>query len=161
MIGFKNKKRANDPGMNQVKENLARQISGKILACQRAWAEWMNKGFATLPMRSKKLALVVFVLGFVAVGVRGLAVLFNQEKVRSHSLTKVDRTGQVTMMVEEQPPKISDKEFLKLQRIKVYLDSLSRSRDGQQLWDSLRQQHPGLMDSIAAVEELYRIQHKK
>ncbi|MCW3106875.1 MAG: hypothetical protein JWQ09_1381, partial [Segetibacter sp.] len=53
---------------------------------------------------------------------------------------------------------ISKKEFEKIKKFKSYLDSLTKSKSGKRIHDSITANRPGLIDSLSIVENLYQSQ---
>jgi predicted PurR-regulated permease PerM len=49
----------------------------------------------------------------------------------------------------------SKTEFVKIIQFRRYLDSLGRSPTGKKMYDSIVQYHPGILDSLAVVENFY------
>ncbi|WP_175556860.1 hypothetical protein [Flavobacterium johnsoniae] len=56
---------------------------------------------------------------------------------------------------------LSKVEFEKIFRINSYLDSLKQSKEGQKLYDSIKNYRPGLLDSLVFVENYYKTNFKK
>ncbi|ULT38451.1 hypothetical protein KRR40_25400 [Niabella defluvii] len=51
---------------------------------------------------------------------------------------------------------MSEAEYSRIKRFRVYMDSLARSPAGRTLYDSIIYHRPGLMDSVRFIENYYQ-----
>ena len=51
---------------------------------------------------------------------------------------------------------VSKNEFKKIKKFRAYIDSLATSNFGKRIYDSIRKYRPGLLDSLAALENIYK-----
>lgn len=56
---------------------------------------------------------------------------------------------------------LSKAELERLNNFRHYLDSLSSDKQGRKIYDSIKRSRPGLIDSLAFIEEYYNINFKK
>lgn len=151
-------KREKDVESDIAKERFARSAANKVLAFQRRWADYMREKSERLPLKSRKAVLLISIIACslycsisIYDAVTGGHLKMDLGRIKEVPLIKDDRA--------EREPKITDREFMGIQRFKVWLDSLSTTQAGRAYADRLLIQRPGLLDSIKAVEEIYRRQH--
>jgi hypothetical protein len=135
------------------------QISNKYyLLIQDKWAKKMSR--LTLGLSRKRL--VSLLIGFVVLSsstsiyiiYRGLN--FSISSIDSVSISKpAEVNKQLKNNVLKSFP-ISKKEYEKIIRFRYYLDSLERSFSGKKTYDSIKLVRPGLMDSLAFIENYYK-----
>lgn len=135
------------------------QISNKYyVLVQDKWAKKMSR--LTLGLSRKRL--VSLLIGFVVLSsstsiyiiYRGLN--FSISSIDSVSISKpAEVNKQLKNNVLKSFP-ISKKEYEKIIRFRYYLDSLERSSSGKKTYDSIKLVQPGLMDSLAFIENYYK-----
>jgi len=153
---FKKKQQSKLPNENQ--EKLAFTIAGKIMDWQKRAALWLQGKSELIPEKWKWILLVLFlVLAGIRIGYFIAYSITDRGNPSFHfgNITPFQLPDATSKIV----PVVSDKEFLRLRRFKMYMDSLARSPTGKKKAKELLSGHPGLMDSISIVEEMYRQQH--
>ena len=55
-----------------------------------------------------------------------------------------------------EPAEVSEAEYSRIKRFRVYMDGLARSPAGKTLYDSIIHHRPGLMDSVWFIENYYQ-----
>ena len=108
--------------------------------------------------RKKKLLLLLFVTVFVTES--SLVII---QSITRKSKTSIAATRIKTIPVEFEKniaPLITKSEFIKIQKFKNYIDSLSTTAQGRKLKDSLLHNRPQLMDSVNFLINLYLEQSK-
>lgn len=150
------KKRTKEPG--PAVEKAAGKIAGGVLLVQEKWAGWMQGLSERLSTRTKLFSLILFITAGVLVSTFHIRSAFSGS---TQGGFQVGSIRQPMLPAESAGAVITDREFLNIQRFKIYLDSLARSPTGKRKRDSILLNRAGLMDSIALIEEQYRVQHIK
>jgi hypothetical protein len=106
----------------------------------------------------KKFLLLLFVLVFVT---QSGVVIIQSSTRKIKTMPGVNRIKTLTIPPgEKNTPRITKTQFLKIQKFKNYIDSLSRTARGRRLKDSLLQNRPQLMDSVSFLINLFLEQSK-
>ena len=109
-------------------------------------------------IRKKKLLLLLFLAVFI---VKSTLVFIQSINTRNSTPINITRLKTIPIQSKEhQTPIITKEEFLKIQRFKGYMDSLSTTAKGRRLRDSLLQNRPHLMDSVNFLVTLHLEQLK-
>ncbi|WP_345329449.1 hypothetical protein [Mucilaginibacter defluvii] len=143
---FKKRKRSNDRnGRFYQKIN---HVVGKI---QHAWAGYMGRKYNNLSRKGKIISLALFI---------GVGVTFSIYRAFNNIGTKlniaqIQKPAFTTSQPNTPAPKLPQVELKRIRAYHHYLDSLAKSPSGKMLRDSLLARHPGLLDSIIAIEKLY------
>lgn len=82
-------------------------------------------------------------------------ITFNVTQVKSPHLLKVGDELNKPLAI------ITKEEYKKIEHFRDYIDSLAVSPSGKKLYDSILISHPGLIDSIVLLENIYQSQIKK
>lgn len=163
MYLFKNKKKELRQE-NNFPDKVAAGIVQKCIKLQLRWADFMQQKTEKFSLKARKWGLLLFCclsagcsLYLVVESLRS-----NKKPVLAPSLIQVPihstRTGEENT---QSILLITKGEYQKIERFRLYVDSLGRSPQGAATRDSLLFHRPGLMDSIRAIENLYRLQTQK
>lgn len=155
--------RKNMANKSQVANNPLRAI----LACwykyfQIKWVQVMNRCFAKLSPRHVKACFIVFVLLSSIWSTLQIVKNLSAEPAKTFVVHHTTKPKNITESAEvkSNSKNISEKEYQKLGRFRTYMDSLSASATGKATYDSIIRLHPGLLDSLRAVEQYYKSQFK-
>ena len=157
------RRKLKDEKKNTEKDTVAYRIAQAMVVAQTKFAKVMAKCFSKVPAQRMKLFTFLFcVLGFgLSLYIIGIAILnirfqskFKIEQVSVPKIqdNKYDATIKSNILVDEES-------WNKIQCFKRYIDSLRVN--GSKEVDSILEQRPGLMDSIAMFEEIYYSQKTK
>ena len=146
---------------HSARDKVANRVVSGIIKVQTAFARFMDKKINPLSLKRKKRCLCLFITFFSAYCLYLVVSPF--------TVTKKNRTVKIQTI---QFPKYSDKageaenregwisgsEYNRIHSFRLYMDSLAKDESGKKIYDSILSQHPGLMDSITLLEELYQFQ---
>ncbi|HWI93875.1 MAG TPA: hypothetical protein VNT20_21495 [Flavisolibacter sp.] len=132
---------------------LAR-VNGRLISI----ANFLQQKTNNYSPKKKKLLLLLFVIAF----------LTESSNITIQSLTRKTKTSfTVTrikpILIESDKtvaPVVTKTEFLRIQRFRNYIDSLSTTTQGKKLKESLLHSRPELMDSVNFLINLYLEQLK-
>ena len=162
MLLSKNKKNAREPKDSRVQDKVAKGIAGFLLSIQNSFASFMSGRINSLNNRSKHVALAIFCLLFGGFSIYAFVGAF-----RDRDSDKTIKPDQMAVPIyydrtdaEVAEPSGSERDIMRINRFKRYIDSLSKSPTGRQVYDSILKARPGLMDSIKVIEQIYYSQSK-
>ena len=116
-------------------------------------ANFLQQRTNNYSVRKKKILLFVFTLVFIT---ESMIVLVQSFKRSARNPIAVSRIKTVTLPKDEDKNFLITKiEFLKIQKFKSYMDSLSTTPNGSKFRDSLLQNRPHLMDTVNFLIRLY------
>ena len=126
---------------------------------QKAWAKWMSNKTKSISKRAVTIALVVFISltsGYcIYLGVHAIT---GKSKGNAFTLTSIKRPRHLTESgaIASPLPPVSKQDYRRIQKFRLYMDSLARSPSGRKLYDSIVAARPGLMDSVRYIEKEYQ-----
>lgn len=139
---------------------IAAAIAKALHQLQFTWAAFMNRKFARLGKKGQVTALIMI----LAMGT--LSSLWSFKGLYHDHTPSVSKPGPIRhpVIIDYSPsstvkPMISREEMAQLQRYRLIMDSLARSPSGRYQYDSIMAAHPGMMDTIRDIEQLYLEQH--
>jgi hypothetical protein len=125
---------------------------------QGGWAKWMMKRTEKFSRRTWIVLLILFVL-FNSTYSIYLAVSAIAEKdgtLITVTPIKKPRYTTETRETDNEAVEVSESEYRRIKRFRVYMDSLARSPSGKTLYDSINSHRPGLIDSLQLIENYYQ-----
>lgn len=163
MLLSRNRKNAKESKESKVQDRVAKGIAGFLLSMQSRFAFFMDGRINKLSNQSKQICLVVFCLVFGGFSIYAFVGAFRNSESSAKRLKPdqvavpkyYDRTDS-----EINEASVSERDIMRINRFKKYMDSLKRSATGKQVYDSILRTRPGLMDSIQVIEQLYYSQSK-
>jgi hypothetical protein len=136
-----------------LKEGLV-QFNRQLLVA----ADFLQEKTEGYSARKKKIFLLLFVIVFVS---ESLVVTIKSFRTPTKNPITVSRIKTVPFeRPDHQKLLITKEEFLKIQRFKIHIDSLTSTAQGKKLKDSLLATRPELMDSVNTLINLYLEQLK-
>ncbi|KDN54667.1 hypothetical protein [Flavobacterium seoulense] len=148
-----------------VKPNGLSKIMEKgYYYAQSKWSEWMTKQTAKLSIRQQRLVFGFFVACTTSYSVYLIIQNFSNtdsNRITINPIVKPVNTFQTGYIAPTTKSTVSKIEFDRVVRFRVYIDSLTISPTGKRTLDSIKNKHPGLLDSLAAVENYYQSHLKK
>jgi len=146
---------------NHLHDKVAKGIADFFIKAQTKFALVMNKRFSNMPMKKLNALLIVFCLSCSGYSIYLIvnAILSSNKKQASFKVERVNVPKQFDKTGDEilRPANYVDEETHKqLQEFKYYMDSLKTNKSKR--YDSIMIARPGLMDSVAVLEEIYNSQ---
>ncbi|MGN6214467.1 hypothetical protein [Parafilimonas sp.] len=125
---------------------------------QGCWAIWMMKRTENFSHRTWVVALILFVLSGSTYSTYLAVNAFTGKKSNAITITPIKKLKHATETgeVHIEAADLSEAEYTRIKRFRVYMDSLARSPSGKILYDSITNQRPGLMDSVRFIENYYQ-----
>lgn len=158
-LSFRHKRPQNQHTENDAQNRIANNIVHKCIKAQEHCATYIQRQTERLSGRIKKSLLVMF---FLSSG--GYSLFLIAESLKSHkgnffSVTPIKVPKHIDKVGDENtkaPAIVSEAEYEKIHRFKLYMDSLAKNPSGKRLYDSVLFRRPGLMDSIMIIQEMYK-----
>jgi hypothetical protein len=121
---------------------------------QAKWVQFMNRITARLSSGHLKVCLVLFILLGSSSSILLMVKSFSAEHAIAFRISHATKTETIsdTRELRNGNDQISKKEYRKLSSFRKYMDSLTTFPAGKITYDSIIHLHPGLMDSLRAVE---------
>jgi hypothetical protein len=128
---------------------------------QRRWSAYLGQKVKSWPLLQVRIAFGSLGLLYGGLCVYLIAGGFQQ----STEMMRVDGISIPTHVMQpdtllQQSPFISDSTHLRIKMFRAYMDSLRYDREGRAVYDSIVKARPGLMDSVTAIESIYKQQKK-
>jgi len=126
---------------------------------QKAWAQWMSNRTKSISKRAVTIALVIFVSLTSSYCIYlGVHAITGKSKGNAFTVTPIQRTRHLTESGAIASPlsPVSKQDYRRIQKFRLYMDSLARSPTGRKLYDSIVATRPGLMDSVRYIEKEYQ-----
>lgn len=149
---------------NAAQERLASSIVSSCIRLQQRWANFMQCHTERLSRNGKLTLLSLFCLIAGSLSIYFITNSLLSRRASSFTVAPVTNPPNAGKSGDENTKAlviVSNSEYEKIQRFKRYMDSLARSPSGKILYDSIRNNRPGLMDSILLIETIYQSQNKK
>lgn len=160
---FKNKKKTPSAAGNAAQDRMAKNIVVWCIRQQQRWAAFMQRQMECLSGRGKLIALFLFCLVAGSLSIYLIVSSLSGKSSASVSVSRIKaplHTGKTGDENTRSAIVITKQEYQRIERFRHYMDSLARSPSGKPLYDSILKQRPGLMDSVAFIENLYQSQTK-
>lgn len=159
----KRSKRRQESNATVNRNSLATYLEKGYLFVQSRWAEWMTKQTAKLSVRNQWIVFGFFIT--CASGYSIYLIFMNCSGTDSNRITvtpivKPVKTFQTDDATTNKNSAISKNELDKIIRFRTYMDSLVRSPTGKTVLDSFTDKRPGLLDSLAEIENYYQSNFK-
>lgn len=137
---------------------LSKGIKAGYQRIQGGWASWMMRRTENFSRRTWFVLLILFVLCTGTYSIYLGVSAFTSKKGSSITITPIKKPKHVTETgeVDVEPAEVSEAEYSRIKRFRVYMDSLARSPAGKTLYDSIIQHRPGLLDSVRFIENYYQ-----
>ncbi len=161
---FRKRKTQSSVKENAAQERLANNIVSACIRFQQRWADFMQRHTERLSRNGKLIILSSFCLTAGSLSIYFIASSVTSRKASSFTMIHLKKTPYAVKSGDENTKAlliVTKAEFEKIQRFRIYMDSLARSPSGKKLRDSILSQRPGLMDSIHLIENIYQSQNKK
>jgi len=164
MLLFRNRKIEKPDKGNAAQEKLARNIVSNCIRLQQRWANVMQRHTERLSRKGKLALLSLFCLTAGSVSIYFIWSSIAIRKASSFTVTRLTKPPHAGKSGDENTKAfliVSEREYQKMQRLRLYMDSLARSPAGKKVYDSILSYRTGLIDSILLIETIYQSQNKK
>lgn len=163
---WKRKNKNEQTVKNTIKEKAVSQLAIMINGMQNKFGETLNRKTANLTQRGKVILLIVFCIVFGGGSIYVLVDGWSSSKPSSTVLkSKFISVPKHVDKMDTDTPKINvfitAEDIRKIKQFRRYMDTLKNSKQGLLIYDSILRARPGLMDSVAEVEQLYGINNSK
>lgn len=155
------RKRENTKTHLQAANKLWEGIGIFFTKKQQAWTKWMEHRTENLNHNQWLLVLGLFVLlsGGYSSYLISTSVLSKGTMI--FSITSIQKPITATPEGKNKPAFVlTKKEYQKINRFRLYMDSLKRNPEGKVEYNKIILHRPGLMDSLDFIETYYRSQIK-
>ncbi len=149
---------------NEVQERIAKSIVHRIIFWQTKWAEWMQVKTECLSVKGKIMGLLLFCFIACAYSIYLAATGSSGKQVLPVTLNSIKRSNYIQQFGAENTRAaaiVNQEEYKKVKRFRQYMDSLAPSPSGKIFHDNILIQHPGILDSIMLLENMYQLETKK
>ena len=160
---FKKKKAPTPLVVNSAQDRMAKHIVAWCIRLQERWATFMQKQTERLSGNGKLIVLSLFCLvaGSLSIyliatslmGYPAVSIKISSIKAPLYSARSVDHDTKSSIIITRE-------EYQRIEHFRHYMDSLATSSSGKPIYDSILKQRPGLMDSVAFIENIYQSQTK-
>ncbi|MEO7047496.1 MAG: hypothetical protein ABI091_19510 [Ferruginibacter sp.] len=143
----------------QLKPNvIAKGMQAIYNRLQDGWARWMMKRTEKFSRGTWTVLLSLFVLSASAYSVHILLNAFAGNGGNSITIIPIKKPMHLAETGEERitAPEVSEAEYSRFKRFRMYMDSLARSPSAKIFYDSITSHRPGLMDSLRFIENYYQ-----
>lgn len=137
---------------------ISKGIQAGYKRLQGGWANWMMKRTENFSRRTWVVLLILFILSTSTYSVYLAVSAFTGKASNAISITPIKKPTHITETGEANrgTAEVSEAEYSRIKKFRVYMDSLARSPSGKILYDSINRQRPGLMDSVRFIENYYQ-----
>ena len=137
---------------------ISRGIQTGYKRLQGGLANWMMKRTEKFSRRTWIVLLILFVLSISTYSVYLTASAFTKKGSNAITITPINKLKHATETGDApiETAEVSEAEYSRIKRFRVYMDSLARSPSGKILYDSIISHRPGLMDSVRFIENYYQ-----
>lgn len=137
---------------------ISKGIQARYKRLQGSWADWMMRRTEKFSRRTWVVLLVLFVLSVSTYSVYLAMNAFAGKGSNSITITPIKKPKYTTETGEanKEAVEVSEAEYSRIKKFRVYMDSLTRSPSGRILYDSITSHRPGLMDSVRFIENYYQ-----
>ncbi|RKE47181.1 hypothetical protein [Sphingobacterium detergens] len=145
-------------GNAQIKDKIAHVVAACLVRVQQSWAGWMNRQSDRCNPKLRGAILIIFLMAMAAIGITMIMGGFKS------SYKIIAGTGAISMPTVKQAEQKhvkankADETLQRIEKFRLYLDSLSKTEEGKIKLESINLLRPGLRDSIKMVERIYKQQ---
>lgn len=145
-------------GNSEVRDKIAKSVASCLVKVQQVWAGWMNRQSDKCNPKLRGAIIIIFLMAMAAIATTMVLGGFKG------NYKMITRSGAIRMPAlnrpqqKQAPSKSPDAALLRIEKFRLYLDSLSNTEDGKIELDRINRIRPGLQDSIKMVELLYKQQ---
>lgn len=160
---FKRRKKALASNETVNHNSLSKMVAKGYCYLQSKWAEWMTKQTAKLSIRNQVVVFGLFIACICSYSVYLISMNFSDahsKRITITSIVKPVKAIEIDNATIKKSIPFSQNELNKIIQFRAYIDSLARSPTGKRVLDSIRNKRPGLLDSLARIENYYQSNFK-
>ncbi|MEO7983262.1 MAG: hypothetical protein ABI688_04190 [Bacteroidota bacterium] len=160
---FKKKKPPTSTGVNSDQDRVAKNIVERCIRLQERWATYMQKQTERLSGNGKIIVLSLFCLVAGSLSIYLMAVSLMRYPAVSIKISHIKAPLYSARSFDHDTKSsiiITREEYQRIEYFRHYMDSLATSSYGKLIYDSILKQRPGLLDSVAFIENIYQLQTK-
>lgn len=162
-FSFKKNRKNGPVESDNFRSSLFQRFDEANLRLQYKCANWLERKTAHLSRKSWIIILFFFTVLSGGFSIYLIVNSFSGNTIKGITITPITKPTN-SVPLEEKPihlnATISKTEFKRIVHFRRYMDSLGRSPTGKKRYDSIVLYRPGLLDSIAIVEQYYHSQFK-
>ena len=161
---FKRRKKIPESDETVNTNSLSKIMKKGYCYVQSKWAEWMTKQTAKLSSKQQRFVFGFFIACAGCYSIYLISMSFlatDSNRLIITSITKSVNTFQTGNLAPNTNSRVSKIQFDKVIRFRAYIDSLTISSTGKRVMDSITVKRPGLLDSLAGIENYYQSNFKK
>ncbi|MFV8324944.1 hypothetical protein [Flavobacterium sp. ZS1P14] len=161
---YKSRKKIPESKDSAISTILAEQLEKGYLIVQGKWAQWMTKKTANISPTNLLVMWVFFIAFSTGYSMYLIVASLSGVATTDSIITPIVKPSKLPESDDDTIRKensfISTNEFEKINRFRIYMDSLARSPTGKKRYDSIVNNPPGLLDSLATIENYYQSNFK-
>ena len=157
---FKNKRLKKELSGTLQQDKIAQNFVNRCIRVQDNSAKFLQSKFERLSLQAKKLVVIIFCSMSFGCCLFSIIESFHNHSSNAFSLTSIKVPKQVTEYQLEKLRHsivIGTHGFEKIKMFRLYLDSLTKSKSGKALYDSIIKNRKGLIDSLTMIENIYQL----
>ena len=157
-LSFRFKKTQKQHVNNHLKDRIAKSIVNNTMKIQEQCAVFLQRRSERLSYRVKKTFILIFFILSAGYSIYLIieSLMSAKKPLVIHPIKLSENSAKAGDENIKGDVMVSKKEYEKIHRFKIYMDSLTQNPLGRPLYDSILSGRPGLMDSILIIEELYK-----
>ena len=161
LSSFKHKNNQVHRNMNLKTDMIAQALANKCIRAQYKLASVIQAKSEKLSLNTKRFIVIAFSAISFSCCVYLVVKSFLGNQDINISITPIKVPEQVVQNENSrvsQSTGVSKNEFEKVKKFRGYIDSLTASSSGRRIYDSIYKNRPGLIDSLAVIENIYKSQ---
>ena len=161
MFFGKHKKNQRQVEHNLEHDRFAQTWVNRCIKLQRKASSFLQSKSEKLSLSSKRLVVIGFCLISLSSSVYLVVKSFYGNDSVNLSIAAIRVPEQVAQNenIQIAPANgVFKNEMEKIKVFRAYIDSLATSNSGRRIYDSIRKYRPGLIDSLAVIENIYKSQ---
>ena len=132
---------------------VAIRFNGQLIK----WSAYLQQ--KSMQLSPKKLKMMWGLFFLILTACSAYVIIYSlREKPQPFRITAIRAMPPAKSKVEQ--PFITEKEFIRFQRLRLSLDSLAETPSGKRRLDSILEKHPKLLDTLYLLESIYHNQSK-
>jgi len=157
---FKRRKKALASNETVNHNSLSKMVAKGYCYLQSKWAEWMTTQTAKLSVRNQVVVFGFFIACTCCYSVYLISISFSDTDSKRITVTSIVKPIEIDNATIKKNSSAGQNELNKIIQFRAYIDSLARSPAGKRVLDSIRNKRPGLLDSLARIENYYQSNFK-
>lgn len=154
------KKNQKHQNKNFEQQKIAQSVVNRCIILQDKASRFLQHKSERLTITAKRITVVTFcLLSFTCCFYLIVKSFISQTNQRfTIGSIKVPRNTQEQFQKNAPFIGITKKDFDKIQALRLFIDNLPKTKEGKMVLDSILINSPGLIDSLAIIENIYQSQ---